>query len=91
MNELFMPEELFIEVGKELFGEDKEILEELRKINIFLNNRTYKSKLKVLIYESELRRYISSGELNFFNMPVKLSFKQREKHIAYMEKGTKRK
>ena len=86
MNELFMPEELFIEVGKELFGEDKEILEELRKINIFLNNRTYKSKLKVWIYESELRRYISSGELNFFNMPVKLSFKQREKHIAYMKK-----
>lgn len=86
MNELFMPEDLFIEVGKEVFGEDKEILEELRKINIFLNNKTYKSKLKVLIYESELRRYISSGELNFFNMPVKLSFKQREKHIEYMEK-----
>ena len=86
MNELFMPEELFIEISESIFGENKDIMDELRKINIFLNNKTYKSKLKVLIYENELRRYISSGELRFFNTPVKLSFKQIEKHIEYMVK-----
>lgn len=86
MNELFMPEDLFIEVGKEVFGDNNEIMEELNKINIFLNNKTYKSDLKILIYENELRRYISSGELRFFNVPVKLSFQQRERHIEYMKK-----
>ena len=55
-------------------------------INIFLNNATYKSKLKVLIYESELRKYISSGDLHFFNTPVTLTFKERERHMANLQK-----
>ena len=58
----------------------------LKKINIFLNNATYKSKLKVLIYESELRKYISSGDLHFFNTPVTLTFKERERHMANLQK-----
>lgn len=85
MNELFMPEDLFIEVAQSVFGDDEKIIDELKKINIFLQNVTYKSKLKVMMYESELRKYISSGELLFFNNPVTLTFQQREKHIKYME------
>ncbi|RDY25677.1 XRE family transcriptional regulator [Romboutsia weinsteinii] len=86
MNEFFMPEDLFMEVAEMLFGDKPQIINELKKINIFLQNVTYKSKLKVLIYESELRKYISSGELLFFNKPVTLTFKQRERHIKYIEK-----
>ena len=53
---------------------------------MFLQNVTYTSKLKVLIYESGLESYISSGKLNFFNIPVELTFEQREKHINHIEK-----
>lgn len=86
MNELFMPEDLFEEVAESIFGDNEEAINELKQINIFLQNVTYKSKLRVLIYESELRKYISSGELTFFGIPTIFSFKQRERHIKYLEK-----
>ncbi|SCH41282.1 hypothetical protein [Romboutsia sp. 1001713B170207_170306_H8] len=86
MNEIFMPLDIFEEVCSSTFKNDKSVLEEVNNINIFLQNVTYQSKLKVLICESELKRYISSGELNFFNNRVKLTFEQREKHLKYIEK-----
>ena len=86
MNELLMPYDLFEEVAEATFGYDKEVLGELKKINMLLQNVVYKSKLKVLIYELDIRRYISGGELNFFNTPVKLTFEQRERHINYIKK-----
>lgn len=86
INELFMPPELFIEIAQQVFGNQDKVMQELKKINILLQNVTYKSSLKVLIYESEIRQYLSSGKLYFFNIPVVLNFKQREKHIEYIEK-----
>ena len=86
VSEFFMPFDLFNEVANSVFGDDKEVLDELRKINMFLQNVTYTSKLKVLIYESGLENYISSGKLNFFNIPVELTFEQRERHINHIEK-----
>lgn len=85
MNELFMPPDLFEEIASTLFT-DKVVLEELNKINLFLQNITYKSKLKVLIYEAELQRYISTGCLRFFNIPITLTFDQVKSHINHMEK-----
>ncbi|MBQ6631339.1 MAG: hypothetical protein IJH55_04305 [Romboutsia sp.] len=86
INEFFMPPDLFMEIAERLFGDNRKIISELKKINLFLNNVTYKSNLKVLIYESELRKYMSSGKLHFFNIPVTLTFKERERHITYMKK-----
>ncbi|MDU4934816.1 MAG: hypothetical protein E6X43_05760 [Peptostreptococcaceae bacterium] len=86
INEFFMPPDLFMEIAERTFGENENIMNELKKINIFLHNATYKSKLKVLIYETELRKYLSSGCLHFFNTPVILTFKERERHIEYLEK-----
>lgn len=86
INEFFMPPDLFMEIAEKLFGHNKKIINELKKINLFLQNVTYKSKLKVLIHESELRKYMSSGKLHFFNTPVTLTFKERERHIEYIEK-----
>lgn len=86
MNELFMSQELFDEVANQVFGDDKEIISELKKINLFLQNAIYTSKIKVLIYETELVKYISTGELRFFNTPVKLTLEQREKYVEYIEK-----
>ena len=86
INEFFMPPDLFMEIAQKLFGHNKKIINELQKINLFLHNVTYKSKLRVLIYESELRKYMSSGKLHFFNTPVTLTFKERERHIEYIEK-----
>jgi len=86
INEFFMPPDLFMEIAEKLFSHNKKIINELKKINLFLHNVTYKSKLKVLIYESELRKYMSSGKLHFFNTPVTLTFKERERHIEYIEK-----
>ena len=75
INEFFMPPDLFMEIAERLFGHNQKIINELKKINLFLHNVTYKSKLKVLIHESELRKYMSSGKLHFFNTPVTLTFK----------------
>lgn len=86
INELFMPYDLFEEIAESIFGDDKEVLDELKKINMLLQNVIYKSKLKVLIYELNISKYISVGELNFFNIPVKLTFEQRERHINYIKK-----
>ncbi|MBQ6631194.1 MAG: hypothetical protein IJH55_03570 [Romboutsia sp.] len=86
MNELFMPYDLFEEISELIFGYDKEILDELKKINMLLQNVIYKSKLKVLICELGIRKYISVGDLNFFNIPIKLTFEQRERHINYIKK-----
>lgn len=86
INEFFMPPDLFMEIAERVFGDNKKIINELKKINVFLQNVTYKSNLKVLIYESELRKYMSSGCLHFFNTPVTLNFKERERHIEYIEK-----
>lgn len=86
INEFFLPPDLFMEIAERVFGHNKKIINELKKINVFLENVTYKSNLKVLIYESELRKYMSSGKLHFFNTPVTLTFKERERHIAYIEK-----
>ncbi len=85
MNEFFMPVDLFKEVAQMVFDDD-EILEGLNQINVFLNKVTYSSKIKVLIYEEELKKYISTGELSFFNITVKLKFEQVERHIGYMKK-----
>ncbi|WP_286312085.1 helix-turn-helix domain-containing protein [Romboutsia ilealis] len=72
--------------------EVKSILEIIRKRTYhqyILQNVIYKSKLKVLIYEKEIRKYISVGMLNFFNIPIKLTFEQRERHINYIKKVIK--
>lgn len=86
INELLMPSDLFIEVGRQVFGDNIEIIDELQKINLFLQNVTYSSDIKILIYESELRDYISTGKMNFFNTPITLSFDQRERHVEYIER-----
>lgn len=85
MNELFMPFDLFEEIANSIFGDDEEALKELKKINMLLQNIIYKSKLNVLIYESEIKKYISGGYINFFNRPIKLTFEQRERHINYIK------
>ena len=86
MNEFFMPSDLFIEIAEDVFGNDKELLQELRQINAFLQNVTYQSNIKVLIYEAKLMKYISTGEITFFNKPVKLTLEQMERHIKNIEK-----
>ncbi len=86
INELFMPSDLFLEIGQMVFGDSEDVVEELKKIDAILQNATYNSDLKLLMYESGLRRYISTGKLNFFNVPVNMNFEQRQRHIEYMEK-----
>ena len=54
MNEVLMPDDLFEEVAQSIFGEDEEILKELRKINMLLKNIIHKSKLKILIYMRDI-------------------------------------
>ena len=86
MNEFFMPSDLFIELAENIFGQDELLLKELVQINIFLQNIIYKSNINILIYESELMKYISTGEVLFFNKPVKLTLEQMKRHIKNIEK-----
>ncbi len=86
MSELFMPSDLFLEIGKIVFGESKEIVDELKNIDAILQNAIYKSDIQILMYENAIRQYISNGILSFFNTTITLSLEQRQRHIEYMEK-----
>ncbi|MEG1311669.1 MAG: hypothetical protein RR942_08400 [Romboutsia sp.] len=86
VNELFMPSELFLEIGKMVFGDSENVMRELNQIDTVLQNATYKSDIKVFMYEAGLRDYISTGNMSFFNTPITLTLPQRQKHIEYMEK-----
>lgn len=90
MSELFMPEDLFIEIANELFGHNDNIMNKIKEINVFLNRVTYKRDLKVLLYECEIRKYISSGRANFFGVPITLTFEQRKRHMKYLEEVIKK-
>ena len=47
INEFFMPPDLFMEIAHRIFGDRPKLINELKKINVFLHNATYKCKLKV--------------------------------------------
>ena len=76
----------FLEIGKIVFGESKEIVDELKNIDAILQNAIYKSDIQILMYENAIRQYISNGILSFFNTTITLSLEQRQRHIEYMEK-----
>lgn len=84
INELFLPTDLFEKVAKQVFGDRPEILNELKNIDVVLNNATYNSGMQVLLYEQTLNNYALTGELNFFNTKVTLSISERTAHINHM-------
>ena len=86
ITDLFMPSDLFFEIGKQVFGDSEEVMHELRNIDTILQNATYRSRLQIIMHESKLRTYISTGKMSFFNVPIKLNIDQRQRHIEYMEK-----
>ena len=43
-------------------------------------------KNEVIKSINDIKKYISVGHLNFFNIPIKLTFEQRERHINYIKK-----
>ncbi|SCI32983.1 MULTISPECIES: hypothetical protein [unclassified Romboutsia] len=86
VTELFMPSDLFLEIGKNIFGDEKEALIKLKKIDTILQNVTYNSKLNIIMYESVFRTYVSSGNMTFFNKPINLSLEQRQRHLSHMKK-----
>lgn len=85
VSELFMPTDLLLEIGEQVFG-DSAVISKLKKIDTILQNATYNTGMEVLMYESCLRKYIANGEINFFNIPIKLTIEQRKRHIQHMNK-----
>lgn len=85
MNELLMPSDLFLEISENVFGHKNDIMDKLRKIDVILQKATYESNLKITIFESAIRKYASTGELDFFNIPIKLTMEQRERHLEYIK------
>lgn len=83
MTELFLPHDLFTELLDEHFPEGS-YREELQKNHMIMQNATYVSNVKIMIYESTLSKYILDGALDFFTKPITLTMPQRERHIAYM-------
>ena len=91
MNELFMPSDLFLEIGKISFVESKEIVDELKNIDAILQNAIYKLKYsKYLCTENAIRQYISNGILSFFNTTITLSLEQRQRHIENTKRFLKK-
>lgn len=86
ISELFMPTDLFLEVGESIFGENPEILLKLKKIDTILQNVTYNSEIDVAMYECIFRKYVYNGKITFFNKPITLNLTQRKRHMEYMKK-----
>lgn len=84
MNEIFLPSHIFAKVVREKFNEEEQTLEELKNIDVVLNNATYNSDMSVLLYEQTLNSYVISGEISFFGKKIKLSLAERKEHIEYM-------
>lgn len=84
MSELFLPDDLFEELLKRYFPDDKEYQKTLQKNHLIMQSVTYLSPSKILIYETTISKYILDGKLDFFSKPIILDMKQREQHIAYM-------
>ena len=85
MNQLLMPSDLFFEIGESVFGNYPNVLSRLKRIDAILQNATYNSEIDILLYQSALEKYVINGEANFFNIPVKLTINQRERHLAYIQ------
>lgn len=84
VSELFLPSDLFEKIARKAFGDNQELLEELKNIDVVLNNAMYNSDMQVLLYEQTLNNYVLTGELSFFNKKVKVSIEEREAHIKHM-------
>lgn len=84
VNELFLPSDLLEKLAKEHFGDKPEVLEEIKNIDVVLNNATYNSEMRVLLYEQTLNNYVLTGELSFFNKKIKVSVQERKAHIKHM-------
>ena len=86
VTELFMPSDLFLEVGKSVFGDDEETLIKLKKVDAILQNATYNSNLNIIMYESVFRSYVSNGNMTFFNKSINLNLEQRHRHLSHIKK-----
>ncbi|MGL5328476.1 MAG: hypothetical protein ACRDD7_04345 [Peptostreptococcaceae bacterium] len=86
ITELFMPSDLFLEIGSEVFSHNQDVLVKLKKIDALLQNVTYKSHLDIFLFESVFRKYIYNGQISFFNKNITLNLEQRKRHIEYMKK-----
>lgn len=86
MTELFMPSDLFLEIGSQVFGNNLETVEKLNKIDALLQNVTYNSKLDILLFESTFRKYVYNGQITFFNKKIKLNLEQRRRHLEHMKR-----
>lgn len=84
LNEMFLPTELFLELGSYVFGTDKYTLEKLKRIDFFLKNIINKLGVDVILYDEVLDDYLSNGEILFFNNKIKLTLEQRKQHIEYI-------
>ncbi|MEG0857440.1 MAG: hypothetical protein RSG52_13275 [Terrisporobacter sp.] len=86
ITELFMPSDLFLEVGQLVFGNSPEITSRLSKIDKVLQNITYNSKIDVILYKFVLKKYADNGNIKFFNQTVTLNIEQRKRHIENIKK-----
>ena len=86
LTELFMPSDLFLELGEDLFADNKDVLLKLKRIDTILQNFTYKSDLNIFMYESAFRNYVTNGNIKFFNKVITLNIEQRKRHLQHMKK-----
>lgn len=85
MTELFMPSDLFLEIGEKIFESNEDVLLNLKKIDTIFQEFTYNSKLDIVLYEDMFRNYIYNGHITFFNKKITLTMEQRKRHIEYMK------
>ena len=87
MTELFLPDDLFMEVANEVAKSTTETainIEDLQTIHQTTKNILEKASLRLIFYENAFSDLAVSGELDFFNYKITLSSKQRLRYISHL-------
>ena len=87
LTEHFLPDDLFEEIVDQLAADADESTvsrDEIYDMHRLTHNLLAESRVKIIIYESALADFNTTGELDFFNHKVCLTPEQRRSYLEYL-------
>lgn len=85
MTEVFLPDDLFNEIVRELKDEEEAVsIDELSRIHQTTKSILENSAIRLMFYENAFSDLLVSGELDFYNCKIILTPEQRLRYISHM-------
>lgn len=87
MTEHFLPDSLFEEILSQLRKEDYPLditAEQLRWFHTLAKRRFEELPIRILFHEAALAEFAVVGEMDFYNLKIKLTPSQRLQYVSYM-------